>query len=84
MNHELHHHDDDADALERFGATLRHNRPVPSAAFRGDLGRRLAGRAARRGRPARLWLTVAGSASLGSALLAVAAIGVAGSGPFAA
>jgi hypothetical protein len=74
----------DADDLLPLGDTLRRTRPVPAAAFRGDLRRWLLRDQRAVSRPRRLWLAVAGSASVGSALLAVAAIGVAGSGPFAA
>jgi hypothetical protein len=74
----------DADELLATADALRRGRPVPAAAFRGDLRRRLLRKGAGASRPRRLWLAVAGSASLGSALLAVAAVGLAGSGPFAA
>lgn len=73
----------DADALLATGTELRRSRPVPAAAFRGDLRRRLMGRHQAAGVPRRLWVWVAGSGSLGSTLLAVAAAGVAGIGPFA-
>jgi hypothetical protein len=54
-------------------------RPVPRAAFRGDLGRRLRSRSPRM--RARLRLVIAGYAASGALLLMVGAIGAAGGGP---
>ena len=52
--------------------------------FRGELRRRIAAEAERRGTtPQRIKLWIAGYAGSGSALLAIAAAGVAGIGPFA-
>jgi hypothetical protein len=75
----------DADELAPYGERMLASRPVPRAAFRGELRRRLVG--AQQGlaaRPRRLWALAGASFASGSALLFVAAIGVAGSGPFAA
>lgn len=73
-------------ALERVAHRLEDERPVPRAAFRGDLRRHLEvlGPAATRWRPARLRLQVATYVASGVALLAVAGLGLAGAGPFAA
>jgi hypothetical protein len=66
---------------------LERDRPVPRAVFRGDLRRRLL--RGRRGQseatvaPARWRILVATYSGLGALLLAVAAIGLAGAGPFA-
>ncbi len=73
----------DADELLPLADTLRRQRPVPAAAFRGDLRRWVLRDQRAASRPRRLWLAVAGSASLGSALLALAGVGLAGGGPFA-
>ncbi len=76
----------DADALAAMGNGLRHGRPVPRAAFRGDLRRVLLADGSKPvpGRPARLWAWAGASWAGGLALLAVAALSVAGSGPLAA
>jgi hypothetical protein len=61
-------------------------RPFPSAALRAAVRRRSAGAAAGVGvleRPRGLWLRVAALAGPGVVLLAVVAVGLAGSGPFA-
>ena len=64
---------------------LETERPVPRAAFRGELRRHLvAGMAKHRARPARLRLLINAWAGSGSALLAFAAAGLAGIGPFGA
>ena len=80
---------DEAEAapLLAVGERLRAERPVPSAAFRGALARRLVeleGPGARAARPRHLRLLVATYLTAGAALLAIAALGVAGSGPLAA
>ena len=76
----------EASALAAMGEGLRDGRPAPRAAFRGDLRRLLvagaAGPAARA--PARLWAWAGASWAGGLALLAFAALSVAGSGPLAA
>jgi hypothetical protein len=67
--------------LVRLAERLEGERPVLSAAFRGDLRRRLlAGEVAHR-RPARLRLMIAGYASAGSALLLIGAASAVGVGP---
>lgn len=73
---------DDADALLPLAERLRASRPVPRAAFRGDLRRRLE-RGRPSARPRLLWARVAGSFGSGLLLVASAALGVAGAGPFA-
>jgi hypothetical protein len=66
-------------------ARLETERPVPRAAFRGELRRTLLAGAERRPTaPTRLRLIIAAFASSGTALLAIAAIGLAGAGPLAA
>jgi hypothetical protein len=64
---------------------LEAERPVPRAAFRGEARRALLAAARRRpAAPQRLRLMIAAYASSGLALLAIAAVGLAGAGPFAA
>jgi hypothetical protein len=71
--------------LDAIAARLESERPVPRAAFRGDLRRRLVARPAGRRLSRRGALAlVTAYASSGLALLAIAAIGVAGAGPLAA
>jgi len=75
---------DERERLAVLAERLERDRPLPSPTFRGELGRRLL-RSRRPGEPAvtrfRLW---AASYTLAGALcLAVAAIGLAGVGPFA-
>ncbi|HET9676757.1 MAG TPA: hypothetical protein VFP21_04550 [Solirubrobacterales bacterium] len=70
------------DGLEHIEARLEAERPVPRAAFRGELRRALlAGASRRQLAPPGLRLMVAGLASSGAALLAIAAVGLAGIGP---
>jgi len=74
----------DAAAIDETADRLREARAVPSPAFRAELKSRLVeldGRGTFGWRPKNLKATVAAYALSGSALLAVAAIGVAGSGP---
>jgi hypothetical protein len=75
----------EAAALAETGARLRHERPVPRAAFRSQLGAHLMadGRSRLGTRPRALWLRVAACATSGSALLLLVGIGAAGAGPFA-
>ena len=77
-------HDHDPD-LADVASRLEGERPVPEAAFRGALRRRLfAHPRAWRSAPARLRRLILVYACSGSALLAIAVIGLAGTGPFAA
>jgi hypothetical protein len=71
--------------LMEVGEQLERDRPVPRATFRGELRRSLLGGS---GSPATVaagrWrVLVATYSGLGAVLLAVAAIGLAGAGPFA-
>jgi len=70
--------------LIRLAERLEHERPVPSAAFRGDLRRRLIARTRSQSRPARLRLLIAGYAGAGSLLLLIGAASAAGIGPLSA
>jgi len=70
--------------LIRLAERLEHERPVPSAAFRGDLRRRLLAGTRAHSRPARLRLLIAGYASTGSLLLLAGAASAAGIGPLSA
>lgn len=80
----MHEHDYDPE-LDDVAARLEAERPVPRAAFRGDLRRRLMARGReRQSAPARLRLAITAYAGSGTALLAVAAAGLAGIGPFGA
>lgn len=74
---------EEREALQAFGHRLRRDRPVPRAAFRGNLGRRLATHPSAATRPRRLWGWVTASAASGLGLLAVAALGIVGAGPLA-
>lgn len=65
----------------RLAERLEHERPVPTAAFRGELRRRLLDGAMARSRPARVRVLIAGYASAGSALLLLGAASAAGVGP---
>jgi hypothetical protein len=70
--------------LAEVSDRLARNRPVPHATFRGDLRRLLLSRGRVRGEPrqGRWRVLVATYSGLGALLLAVAAIGLAGAGPF--
>lgn len=72
-------HQDTTDIERR----LETERPVPRAAFRGELRQRLV-TTSTRAKPGRARLLVAAYGGSGLMLLVVAAIGVAGAGPFAA
>jgi hypothetical protein len=63
---------------------LQHERPVPSAAFRGDLRRHLLAGDFARSLPARVRLWIAGYASAGTLLLLTGAMSVVGVGPLGA
>jgi hypothetical protein len=63
---------------------LEAERPVPRAAFRGELRRALLTRERRKPQALpRLRLMIAAYAGSGAVLLGIAAVGVAGVGPFA-
>jgi hypothetical protein len=69
--------------LGAFADRLEHERPVPSPGFRaGLLDRLLADETA--SRPRRIWALVTAYGAAGVLLMAVAAVGLAGVGPFAA
>ena len=74
------HDETETTAIERV---LESSRPVPRAAFRGELRRHLL---ARQGHapPARLRYLIGAYAGSGTLLLVVAAAGLAGTGPLAA
>jgi len=73
------------DEFDPITQRLESERPVPRAAFRGELRRMLmAGAVERSSRPPRLRLMIAAYAGSGLVLLAIAAIGLAGGGPLAA
>jgi hypothetical protein len=72
---------DTPEELIRLAERLEQERPVPTAAFRGDLRRRLLAGALTPSRPARLRLLIAGYASAGAALLLIGAASAAGIGP---
>ena len=82
ISHELRPYVDrgEAEAVDRIGDRLEAERPVPRAGFRAELKARLAS-APTSWRPRRLRLAVAAYAGSGFLLLAVAALGLAGSGP---
>lgn len=65
-------------------ARLEAERPIPHPTFRGALRRHLAAIPTSASVPRRLRLLITGYAAGGLALLAIAAIGVVGAGPFAA
>jgi hypothetical protein len=68
--------------LVRLADRLERERPVPTAAFRGELRRLLLSRMpASHPRPARLRLLIGGYAIAGCVLLLVGAAGAAGVGP---
>ena len=74
----------DAEAINELAARLADGKPVPRAAFRGELRTRLAEREQSVGigwRPQRLGATIAAYAGSGLGLLALAALGVSGAGP---
>ncbi|MBA2504535.1 MAG: hypothetical protein H0V29_01160 [Thermoleophilaceae bacterium] len=71
--------------LVSIAERLERERPVPTAAFRGELRRSLGSAAdgAAGRRPASLWPRVGALAAVGAALLAMATAGLAGTGPLA-
>lgn len=79
-------HDPQPDNGSELGALeqrLHASRPVPSAGFRGDLGRLLIAKGTD-APPRRLRLMIAAYAGSGAMLLLAAAAGVAGAGPLSA
>jgi len=80
MTHEFNSDPD----LAQLEVRLEAERPVPRAAFRGELQRRLAAQGASRPATRRLRLLITAYAGSGAALLAIAVVGVVGAGPFAA
>jgi len=75
----------EAERIVEVGMQLSAARPLPDPNFRGELRRQLAGaQASGSTAPRRVWALAASYALAGLLLLAVAGIGVAGSGPFAA
>jgi hypothetical protein len=70
--------------LVSLAERLERERPLPAAAFRGELRRRMLFDPAARSRPARLRLLIAGYAGAGSLLLLAGAASVAGVGPLGA
>lgn len=75
---------EESEAVARLAERLERQRPVPRAAFRGELRRRLFGTPGeRQWRPANLRLHLAAYSGSGILLLLVAALGLAGAGPFA-
>jgi hypothetical protein len=87
-----HRHDFESDLthaeqlrLAEMGERLERDRPVPRPTFRGDLRRSLLGgnRSPATAGASRWRILVATYSGLGALLLAVAAIGLAGAGPFA-
>lgn len=75
---------DAPEELIRLAERLDRERPVPTAAFRGTLRRRLVTGGAACSRPARLRLLITGYAGAGSALLLIGAASAAGIGPLGA
>ena len=74
------------DKLHELEKRLRDERPLPRAAFRARLHRglvELAAEAPLHARPRHLWPRVVALAASGAGVLALVALGVAGSGPFA-
>jgi len=75
----------EAERMVELGAQLAADRPLPAPGFRGDLRRRLAAaRQAGAVAPRRVRALASACALSGLVLLAIAAAGVAGGGPFAA
>lgn len=70
--------------LVSLAERLEHERPVPAAAFRGALKRRLLAGGVPRARPRRLRALITGYAAAGSLLLLVGTVSAAGAGPLGA
>ena len=78
-------HPQESPELLQLTERLEDERPVPRASFRGELRRQLLKAAERHvAWPRRLRFLVSAYAGSGAALLAIAALGVAGVGPLAA
>ena len=75
---------DAPDELLLLAERLERDRPVPSAAFRGVLRRRLLAGQSAPTRPTRLGWLITGYAGAGSALLLLALASAAGVGPLGA
>lgn len=76
---------EESDRLVATALRLQSERPVPAPGFRGALRRRLTGVDRVPARSPRRYRALAAAYGMcGGALLAVAAIGLAGAGPFAA
>jgi hypothetical protein len=73
-----------SEELIRLAERLERERPVPSAAFRGALRRRLLAGQISHTRPMRLRLLITGYATAGAVLLLIAAASAAGIGPLGA
>jgi hypothetical protein len=75
----------ESEQLESLAQRLEQERPAPRAPFRGELRRRLLATAERQpGGQERMRFRIAAYACSGTALLAIAGLGVAGVGPLAA
>jgi hypothetical protein len=71
-------------ALTEITERLQAERPIPGASFRGDLRRSLlVAKPSRRAPGQRVGVLIGAYAASGTALLAIAAIGLAGIGPLA-
>jgi hypothetical protein len=75
---------EERERLAVLAERLERDRPLPSPAFRGELGRRLLRRRPSEPAAARFRLWVASYTVAGALCLTIAAIGLAGIGPFAA
>jgi hypothetical protein len=75
---------DTPEELLRLAERLQERRPVPSAAFRGALRRRLLEQGARHERPTRLRARIVAFATSGAGLLVAGALSAAGAGPLGA
>jgi hypothetical protein len=75
----------ESEQLDSLAQRMEQERPAPRALFRGELRRRLLETAERQpGGAERMRFRIAAYACSGAALLAIAALGVAGAGPLAA
>ena len=75
----------EAERIVEVGMQLSAARPLPDPNFRGELRRQLAGaQTSGSMAPRRVWALATSYALAGLLLLALAGVGVAGSGPFAA